>query len=183
MFGSKSKGKNTAQEHKPEPDYDACYKSAFGLTIADIQGADNVSVECLFNALRDNTGDIRKQAKALLACLGTTDWRWRGYGKPIKTEKDYKKMAEALAGRIDILSHQLYRREQLIEVAESRPYWEFVAGDEEDTPSECKDADRTIRHFTDLFWQEHLPPCGHPNCRCKVFSHSESSLQRRGKKA
>ncbi len=165
------------------PDYEDCFKSAFGLTIVEIEGANGVSVECLFNALRNNSGDFRKQSKALIECLGSSGWKWRVYDGPLTKENEYKKMAEAMAARIETLAHSLHRREQLFEVVERRPYWEFRAGASEHTPQKCLAMDGVVKHYQDSIWKTHLPPCESPHCRCQVFSLSERDLARRVKKA
>ena len=95
---------------------------------------------------------------------------------------DKKCMAEALARRIDALAYSIHRKQQMLEVAEHRPYWEFMTLMDSATPEECKLLHGTIKHYTDPFWQEHYPPCWRPDCRCYVKSHSERSLAREGKK-
>ena len=65
------------------PDYDDCFKSAFALAISEIKGANDVSVESLFYALKDNSGDLRKQANALIKCLGLSGWKWALYEGPL----------------------------------------------------------------------------------------------------
>jgi len=161
-----------------KPDYENCFKSAFGLTIAEIEGANDVTVESLFDAIKNNTGNSRKQAKALIECLGFSDWKWGAYEGQLEKESDYKKMAGAMASGVEWLAHSLYRREQLFEVAERRPNWQFRAGVHELTPQQCLENDGVIKHYRDPFWQNHLPPCGLPFCRCQVFSLSERDLAR-----
>lgn len=164
-------------------DFDTCFKSAFGITIAEIEGANYVSVECLFRAMEKYSGNTRKQAASLIECLGTSGWKWKGYDGSLDKDSDYMKMAGALASSIEGLAHSLYRREQLLEVAESRPYWQFRAGAHERTPQSCLENDGVIKHYQDQFWQENLPPCGSRHCRCTVFSLSDRDIARLSKKS
>jgi len=159
--------------------YEDCWKAAFGISIAEIEGADHVVVSDIYNALRQHPGDPRKQAKALLACLGQTGWRWKRFERPPDSAKSYNEMVLYLVGRIEMLAHGLHRQQQLREVADRRPYWKFMAGPHEDTPDKCKALDGTIKHFKDPFWQDHLPPCEHATCRCQVFSLPEQDLARK----
>lgn len=100
--------------------------------------------------------------------------------KPLAIDK--KSMAETLARRIDTLAYAFYRKQQMLEVAEYRPFWEFMTIMDSLTPAECQLLHGTIRHYTDPFWEEHYPPCWRPDCRCYVKSHSEFSLETRAKK-
>lgn len=183
MFWNKDKPKESGQTSAARPDYDACYKAAFGLAIAEIVGADDVAVKKVWDAVYGNAGNPRKQTKEVLSCLGATGWRWALYEDVLESEKGYKKMAEALVHFIETTAYQLHRREQLSEVAERRPFWKFDADDGEDVPERCRRVNGTIKHFTDPFWHKHLPPCGHIKCRCQVSSHSEQELKRNAKKA
>lgn len=94
---------------------------------------------------------------------------------------DRKSMATALARRIDALAYSLHRRQQMQEIADYRPYWEFVMALDSSAPPECKSLHGTIKHYTDPFWQDYYPSCWRPDCRCRVNSHSDRSLERRGK--
>ena len=162
--------------------YDECFKSAFGFTIAEIQGANDVSIECLFNALKNNSGNPRKQSKALVACLGLSNWKWSKYDGSLAKESDYKKMAEAMSFRIEMMAHALHRREQLSEVAQYRPHWKFEAGVHEKTPEKCLRNDGVIKHYQDPFWQDNMPPCDSPYCQCQISSLSDRDIDRLNKK-
>lgn len=166
-----------------KPNYENCFKSSFGIAISEIEGANEATVESLFNAINNNPGDFRKQAKALVGILGSSGWKWGPYEGELNKESDYKKMAQSMASSIEMLAHSLYRREQLFEVAERRPHWLFQAGADEHTPQECLEKDGVIKHFQDPFWEHSLPPCESPFCRCRVFALSERDLARRANKA
>jgi hypothetical protein len=157
-------------------DYEGCYKVAFAIALREIQGADAVDV---FGALNESPGDLPKQAKSLVNVLGCTGWKWRPFDSPLFDEKDYLKMSKAVASRVENLAHALYRREQLSEVTEFRPYWEFKAGIHELTPQHCLNNDGLVIHFSDPIWQEFLPPCESPYCQCQVFSLSERDISRK----
>jgi len=91
---------------------------------------------------------------------------------------DKKSMAEEVVRRIDILAHSLHRKQQMLEVATLRPYWEFLTPMDSTTPPECKALHGTIKHYTDPFWQDHFTPCWRPDCGCYVQSHSKRSLEK-----
>jgi hypothetical protein len=165
-----------------EPDYDGCFEAAFGLVIAEIEGGNDITVKCLFEAIRSNLGNARKQAIALIDCLGTSNWKWAPFEAPLLKESDYKKMAQSMATSTEMVAHALHRQHQILQIAHRRPYWKFKAGDTEHTPQECLQLDGVIKHYQDPFWEHHIPPCG-PLCRCQVQSLSERDLARQAKKA
>jgi hypothetical protein len=70
-----------------ELDYEGCFKAAFGLRIGEIEGANGVPVGSLFDAISANSGNPRKQAKALMDCLGASRWRWTAYEGRLEKEK------------------------------------------------------------------------------------------------
>lgn len=160
-------------------DYDDCYKFAFGLAVREIDGADNVSMTSLYDALSNYSGDSRRQSKALIECLGSSGWKWVPFENQLAKESDYLKMAKEMASSIERLAHGLHRREQLMAVAERRPYWKFRVGIGADAPQRCLDNDGAIKHYQDPFWKENMPPCGLPYCCCQVTSLSERDMKRR----
>ncbi|NVM20427.1 MAG: hypothetical protein HWN68_01425 [Desulfobacterales bacterium] len=245
MFWRKKKKKKVEKTSTPKPDFDESFKVAFGLVISEIEGADDIPVASLFNAVSAHHGDTRNQTKALLECLKGSDWKWPVYESYTRGKQDViyeakvsdiegyepdellgnftvsrlkevysqclgekpksslrkqeiireiikvanhdlllslrreiivglndpsvidkKSMAEALARRIDALAYSLHRKQQMLEVAERRPYWEFMTLMDSSTPAECKSLHGTIKHYTDPFWQEHYPPCWRPDCGC-----------------
>ena len=165
-----------------EPDFDGCFEAAFGLVISEIEGVNDISVKCLFEAIRSNLGNARKQASALIECLGTSNWKWTPFAEKLLTESDFKKMAQFMATSTELVAHAFHRHQQMLQIAHRRPYWQFKAGETEHTPQECLQNDDVIKHYQDPFWQHHSPPCG-PLCRCRVHSLSERDLARHAKKA
>ena len=91
---------------------------------------------------------------------------------------DKKQMAEALVRKIESLAYSLHRKEQMLNVAEVRPFWEFNTSLDSSTPDECKLRHGTIKHYSDPFWQENYPPCWRPDCRCYVQSLSKRDIEK-----
>ncbi len=159
--------------------YGDYWKAAFAIALSELEGVGSVPVRDIYNALQRHKGDFRKQGKALLTCLGEKGWRWKFFNKPLDSAKDYKEMALLFAARVEMLAHGLNRKQQLMEVAERRPYWEFSAGLDDEIPERCRAMNGTIKHFKDPFWQDVFPPCNHPSCTCQVLSLSERDLAKK----
>jgi len=261
MFWRKKKQTSVEEARVQNPNFDESFKVAFGIVISEIEGADEISVASLFNAVEEYHGDPRKQIKALLDCFKGTNWKWPSYEAYIRGKQDViyetevdavegyapeelltnfnisklkkvylqcigskaksilrkndlikdiskaadnellvslrhelvgsikdpkiidkKEMATALALRIDRLAYAMHRRQQLLANVDRRPYWEFSIGVGSSPPMECKSLHGTIKHYADPFWEEHYPPCWHPDCTCSVHTYFEE-LQKIGNKA
>jgi SPP1 gp7 family putative phage head morphogenesis protein len=71
------------------------------------------------------------------------------------------------------------RWRQLKEMADLRPWWEYVAVmDAKTRASHAEMNGFTFRH-DDPFWESFYPPNGF-NCRCRVRAHSDADVRRRG---
>lgn len=71
------------------------------------------------------------------------------------------------------------RYKQMLENADSRPWWEYVAVlDKRTRPSHAALNGRIFR-YDDPFWQSFYPPNGW-NCRCRVRARSEREMTRGG---
>lgn len=72
------------------------------------------------------------------------------------------------------------RYQQMREVTERRPYWEYRHGDSIQPRPEHVAWDRTVLRHDDPWWDKHYPPNGW-GCSCKVFALSEDDLEAEGK--
>ena len=71
------------------------------------------------------------------------------------------------------------RYKQMLENADNRPWWRYVAVlDQRTRPAHRLLDGRTFRH-DDAFWSSHYPPNGW-GCRCRVQALSETGLAREG---
>jgi len=78
-------------------------------------------------------------------------------------------------------SYQVGRYEQMTDpdVLEMRPYWMYVAVMDERTRPEHAALNGKVFPADDPFWDHWYPPNGY-NCRCTVYTLSESELEREG---
>lgn len=77
-------------------------------------------------------------------------------------------------------SYQAGRYEQLQEVKEYMPYWEYVHTQSEHERKAHKELDGTVLPADHEFWKSHYPPNGF-NCKCTVHAHNEHTLKKQGK--
>jgi SPP1 gp7 family putative phage head morphogenesis protein len=100
----------------------------------------------------------------------------------------------AAAGRVDGLapyrltniyrtnmqgSYMAGRYSAMVAQASSRPFWEYVAVmDRRTRPAHAAMNGRIFR-FDDKGWRHLYPPCGY-GCRCRVRSHSQRDVDRKG---
>lgn len=160
----------------PQADYEKSWELAFSASILELE-VDGVTVRSLHQALRNHGGDLRKQKKALLLCLGGRPWKWNLFESSADDSPDYDDMAKAFVEHVETTAHSLYRRDQLSGLTTFRPFWRFRALPYFSPPG-CVALDGTVRHFTDEFWTKHLPPCGNLPCKCYVEALNERDLQR-----
>ena len=128
-------------------DYGDYWKAAFAIALSELEGVGSVPVRDIYNALPATQRRFSETGKALLTCLGEKGWRWKFFNKPLDSAKDYKEMALLFAARVEMLAHGLNRKQQLMEVAERRPYWEFSAGLDDEIPERCRAMNGTIKHL------------------------------------
>jgi len=71
------------------------------------------------------------------------------------------------------------RYKQMLENADARPWWQYVAVLDGKTRPSHKVLDGRTFRFDDPFWSTHSPPNGF-NCRCRVRALSDSRLKAEG---
>lgn len=166
------RGRGNIVEHD---DYEEAWKLAFGAAILELHTPDSVTVRDVYQALWAERNDTRAQVKALLQLLGTEGWHWGAFKEQCTTRAQYKAMATALALNVTSAAYGLFRRTQLAALVKVRPYWQFRATDGI-SPPECIELDGSVYHYTDSFWQKHLPPCGRVRCVCNVHGLNERDV-------
>lgn len=75
-------------------------------------------------------------------------------------------------------AYQHGRYERAAEVADRRPYWQYVAITDSVTTSLCRHLDGAVRRHDDPLWERYYPP-NHFNCRSTVLNMSEREVKRR----
>ncbi len=70
------------------------------------------------------------------------------------------------------------RYADMIEEAEERPYWQYVAILDAKTRPGHRAMNGKIFRYDDPGWKSFYPPCGY-NCRCRVRNFSETDVARR----
>lgn len=73
------------------------------------------------------------------------------------------------------------RYKSMMEVAEARPYWRYIAIMDSRVREEHARLHGKIFHYKDPFWRSYYPPNGW-NCRCRVDSISKAEFNRKGYK-
>lgn len=111
-----------------------------------------------------------------------------------KTFQDFKKelkikelgWGEEMPYRLDTIfktniqsMYQAGHYKKQMEVADSRPYWQYVAVMDMRTRPEHAEQDGKVYRADDPYWDVWYPPNGF-NCRCTVRTLSESELEREG---
>lgn len=71
------------------------------------------------------------------------------------------------------------RYKGLKEVAEDRPYWQYIAVLDASTRPEHRALHGKVLRHDDPFWDTHYPPNGY-KCRCRTRSLSDKDISRRG---
>lgn len=71
------------------------------------------------------------------------------------------------------------RREQMLKVADRRPYWMWVWRDSPNPRLNHQALDGKVFLATDPFWKVAFPPCGF-GCKCGVVTLSAADMKRRG---
>lgn len=72
-----------------------------------------------------------------------------------------------------------YRQMQDPAVKRARPYWKYVAIEDQRTSKWCGPLDGVIRPADDPWWRHHFPPL-HFNCRSTVVNLTEEEAQQEG---
>lgn len=81
---------------------------------------------------------------------------------------DYKEMCSAFANKVSLTAYGVMRRQQMLEMADRHPMWQFIVNEREGMPKECRKLhDKTFR-YDDPFWDTNYPPCAWPECSCRV---------------
>lgn len=70
------------------------------------------------------------------------------------------------------------RYADMVEEAEERPYWQYVAILDARTRPAHRAMNGKIFRYDDPGWKSFYPPCGY-NCRCRVRNFSETDIRRR----
>lgn len=72
------------------------------------------------------------------------------------------------------------RFKQQKEVAKEFPYWEYVSIVDNRTTDSCRNLNGIVLPANDPFWKTNYPP-RHYNCRARVISHNQTTLNQYGK--
>ena len=129
------------------------------------------------DALKDIQNSL---IKAIETGQGLGDWK--------KSMADVLKQWDISGWRAETIyrtnlqtSYQVGRYEQMTDpdVLEMRPYWMYVAVMDERTRPEHAALNGKVFPADDPFWDHWYPPNGY-NCRCTVYTLSESELEREG---
>jgi SPP1 gp7 family putative phage head morphogenesis protein len=131
--------------------------------LEDIRGA-------LKTVLAEGKGEkwFRQQLEPVLRAKG---WWGKGAGGPARLNLIYRQNVQT--------AYQAGRYKQMLENADNRPWWRYVAVlDQRTRPAHRLLNGRTFRH-DDAFWGSHYPPNGW-NCRCRVQALSDVGLEREG---
>ncbi len=76
-------------------------------------------------------------------------------------------------------SYMAGRYKQMLENADNRPWWTYVAVLDDKTTSYCRGLDGLTFRHDDPFWASHYPP-NHFGCRSRVRARSDRDLERNG---
>lgn len=129
------------------------------------------------DALKEIQGSL---IKAIETGQGLSDWK--------KSMADVLSQWDISGWRAETIyrtnlqtSYQVGRYEQMTDpdVLEMRPYWMYVAVMDERTRPEHAALNGKVFPADDPFWDHWYPPNGY-NCRCTVYTLSESELEREG---
>jgi SPP1 gp7 family putative phage head morphogenesis protein len=142
--------------------------------------------------------DIRSALKTALAEGKTQKWfrqqlepvlRAKGWwGKRIETGADGKRRVVKMGSpaRLNLIYRQNMqtaymagRYKQMLENADNRPYWKYVAVLDQRTRPAHRLLNGRVFRFDDPFWGSHYPPNGW-GCRCRVQALSDVGLEREG---
>lgn len=158
---------------------------AKAFTVAGVARLD--VLEDIRGALKQALAEGRTQklfAKDLEPTLRAKGW----WGKRTETGADGKEKTINMGSpaRLKLIyrqnmqtAYQCGRYKQMLENADNRPYWRYVAVlDQRTRPAHRLLNGRTFR-FDDAFWASHYPPNGW-GCRCRVQALSETGLAREG---
>ncbi len=162
------------------PDMQSCFDVAFRQVTKDLTGVTDEQLGTLYTNLNEHKDDtVPKQAKAVIDALGSSNWQWVPHTVVAYSPSEYKEMAEAVANMVIKSMYQLRRYEQLMQMTEFNPYWQFKRPSFEDSSEHCKVYDGVVKHYKDPFWQTIKLPCS-PSCSCHIYSRSERELARKG---
>ena len=124
--------------------------------------------EAIAKAVEQGTSfdDFKDDVSAALANA------WGGE-KPFRVETIFRNWVQRsyAAGRYETMTSPA--------VKELRPYWEFVAIEDDRTTDFCDAADGTLLPADDGFWADHNPPCHH-NCRSTVITRTADDALEKG---
>lgn len=125
-------------------------------------------------ALAEGT-TARKFVKVLEGRVGQSQMTGKGQDKQVSS----RQMLETIYRTDMALSYGARRYRQQMRVAESRPYWQYVAVLDPSTREQHRALNDKVFMYDDEFWDYFYPPNDY-NCRCRVRTLSERKLEREG---
>ena len=139
-----------------------------GFTVADMASLD---------ALKDIKDSL---TKAIETGQSLGDWK-KSIGDVLKQWDISGYRAETIYRTNLQTAYQVGRYEQMTDpdILEMRPYWMYVAVMDDRTRPEHAALNGKVFPADDPFWDHWYPPNGY-NCRCTVYTLSESELEREG---
>lgn len=148
----------------------AIKKQAF--TIAKVSSADLLQnfKDQLQKAL-DSGYTYEDFKKDMTAILESTGYEKREDGTAWRLETIYRTNLQS--------SYMAGRYNQMMDVSEESPYWEFISVSDFRTTSGCRELNGTILRYDDPFWKTNYPP-RHYNCRSRVRALSISEMKAKG---
>lgn len=118
---------------------------------------------------------------------------WWGHGGAVQQMQDAGRLDAATgeirkgltASRLETIfstnmqsAYMAGRYQEMVEQAEERPFWEYVAVMDARTRPAHRVMHGRIFRYDDPGWRSFYPPCGY-RCRCRVRNFSEVDVQRR----
>lgn len=140
-------------------------------TVAKLTSADMLSDlrEALDKAMDDGQSyaEFKKNAKDLLETKG---YYTREDGSAWRLETIYRTNMQS--------AYMAGRYHQMVDVADSFPYWEMISIIDIKTSDTCKGINGIIRPANDEFWKTNYPP-RHYRCRSRVRNLSDALMKQR----
>ena len=147
--------------------------------LADVEPRTAKVLQAMRDALVEDTGDARGQARAIAAALMGTAWRWTRY--PKTADHDPRKMAEELVNAVYRgyynNQHQAFEAEL---PASDKAYVMLMCASPDRTRPECIAIDGEVFPADDQIWQTIKVPCKLHTCGCRKLPMGADDVARHG---
>ncbi|MBR6421951.1 minor capsid protein [bacterium] len=132
----------------------------------------------------ENGTTLKEFQKNLKPALQKKGW-WGKVPDPDNPEKEVQlgspRRLETIFNVNLRTAYQTGRYQAMTDNAENRPYWQYIAVDDDRTRAEHKQLNGKVFRYDDPFWDTFYPPNGW-GCRCTVRALSQKDVDRLGLK-